>query len=173
MIGNEPTGQWMRNSAVDNPRFLATTMINFLGLRKSSAPVHSYADAHLVGNIHQAEYLFHARCTACHTIGGGPGVGPDLAGVTKKRDRAWLARFIIDPDAVFAAGDPIAKEMLAKYHNVRMPVLYVSPQLVPDLLAYIDGQSSVSPGQGKREGTVAAAPAVPAHASMRNPAMPP
>ena len=30
MIGNEPTGQWMLNSAVDNPRFLAITLTNFL-----------------------------------------------------------------------------------------------------------------------------------------------
>ena len=25
LIGNEATGQWMQNSALDNPRFLATT----------------------------------------------------------------------------------------------------------------------------------------------------
>src|SRR4051812_8586433 len=31
MLGDEPGGQWMRNSAVDNPRFLATTMTNFFG----------------------------------------------------------------------------------------------------------------------------------------------
>jgi protein SCO1/2 len=31
MLGNEPTGQWMRNSAVDNPRFLATTITRFMG----------------------------------------------------------------------------------------------------------------------------------------------
>src|SRR3954454_24890267 len=31
MVGNEVTGQWMRNSAVDNPSFLAATIANFLG----------------------------------------------------------------------------------------------------------------------------------------------
>src|SRR3954464_13238012 len=29
MIGNEATGRWMRNSATDNPRFLAITMSNY------------------------------------------------------------------------------------------------------------------------------------------------
>src|SRR2546428_12918252 len=31
MIGDESGGQWMRTSAVDNPRFLATTISNFMG----------------------------------------------------------------------------------------------------------------------------------------------
>jgi len=31
MVGNEPGGLWMRNSAVDTPHFLATTIGNFLG----------------------------------------------------------------------------------------------------------------------------------------------
>src|SRR5262245_30983287 len=43
MLGNEPTGQWMRNSAVDNPRFLATTISNFLGWRHQQ-PGRSYAE---------------------------------------------------------------------------------------------------------------------------------
>src|SRR5919199_2361125 len=38
MIGNEPTGQWMLNSAVDNPRFLAATITNFLVGWKGGRP---------------------------------------------------------------------------------------------------------------------------------------
>src|SRR5690349_7698428 len=30
LVGNEATGQWMRNSALDNPRFLATTIGDWL-----------------------------------------------------------------------------------------------------------------------------------------------
>ena len=41
MIGNEPTAQWMLNSAVDNPRFLATTIRNFLTGWKAGATLTS------------------------------------------------------------------------------------------------------------------------------------
>jgi protein SCO1/2 len=44
MVGNEPGGQWMRNSAVDNPQFLAGTIASFLGWRGAYAGK-SYAEA--------------------------------------------------------------------------------------------------------------------------------
>lgn len=44
MLGSDVTGQWMRNSAVDNPKFLATTMANFYGW-KDVVPTSSYAQA--------------------------------------------------------------------------------------------------------------------------------
>lgn len=31
-------------------------------------------------------------CPACHTLGAGSLVGPDLRGVTERRDRDWLVR---------------------------------------------------------------------------------
>src|SRR5439155_11916083 len=34
MLGNEPTGQWMRNSAVASPKYLATTISNFMGWQR-------------------------------------------------------------------------------------------------------------------------------------------
>src|SRR4249920_2544110 len=47
LLGNEPAGQWMRQSATDNPRFLATMIGNWLNSWTSArtAPVKSYADA--------------------------------------------------------------------------------------------------------------------------------
>ena len=46
LVGNEATGQWLRNSGVDDPRFLATTIGSWLNSWKTApkaAP--SYADA--------------------------------------------------------------------------------------------------------------------------------
>ena len=140
MIGNEPAGQWMRNSAVDNPRFLATMMTSFLGLRRSSAPRNSYADADRTPTVAQPEYIFRSRCAACHTIGKGAGVGPDLLGVTERRDRTWLARYIAEPDRVLAEGDPIATQLLARFHEVRMPNLGLSSGEVAMLLGYLADQ---------------------------------
>ncbi len=41
--------------------------------------------------------VFEQKCDACHTIGGGPLVGPDLAGTTDARDAEWLHAWITDP----------------------------------------------------------------------------
>ena len=35
---------------------------------------------------------FESKCLACHTVGDGDKLGPDVAGVTKRRSQAWLAR---------------------------------------------------------------------------------
>ncbi len=59
----------------------------------------------------------------CHTIGGGPLAGPDLAGMSERRERSWLIRFIVDPQAVIDSGDPAAQAMLDEYQGMVMPTL--------------------------------------------------
>lgn len=140
MVGQEATDHWMRNSAVDNPRFLATTIVHFLfGYGPAKPP--SYADLGKPANVSKGEYLFRSRCAACHTIGKGDAVGPDLANVTKVRDRAWLVRYIATPDRVLAAGDPIAKALFTKYREVRMPNLSLSQEEVDALVPYLEERS--------------------------------
>ena len=82
------------------------------------------------------EALFMEKCSPCHTIGGGKRVGPDLAGVTSRRDRDWLARFISAPDRVIAGGDTIASEMLKEY-KVPMPNLGLTSAQVEAILAFL------------------------------------
>lgn len=91
------------------------------------------------------EATFKARCTACHTIGAGKLVGPDLKGVTQRRDVNWLSNWIKSPDKVLASADPIATKLLAEYNNIPMPNLALSDADVADLIAYfqsVDGLSS-------------------------------
>jgi protein SCO1/2 len=142
MIGNEPTGEWMRNSAVDNPQFLVATMSNFF--HWNMGPAKSYVEARALPNVGQAPYIFGSRCAACHTIGKGPGVGPDLQGVTERRERAWLARYIAKPDVVLAEGDPIATDLFQKYRSVRMPNLELSSGEVSDLIDWIGEESKAN-----------------------------
>jgi protein SCO1 len=139
MLGDEPTGQWMQNSAEDNPRFLASTIGTFLGWR-SEEPLKSYAEAQPLA-LDRGGFVFRARCLGCHTIGKGDLVGPDLAGVTTLRDRAWLARYLKEPDQVLAAGDPIATALFAKFNRIPMPNLALNSEDVADLLSYLESQS--------------------------------
>lgn len=97
----------------------------------------------------QGEALFNQKCRACHNIGSGDLVGPDLQGVTGRREMNWLQEFISAPDRVIASGDPIAAELLAKFNNLQMPNLGLSPDEVNALLAYLESPGGVSaPGAG-------------------------
>mgnify|MGYP003571982014 CR=1 FL=1 len=80
--------------------------------------------------------VFQAKCLACHTMGKGDGVGPDLKGVTERRERDWLVKWLKDPTAMLQS-DPVAKEMLVKYKNVPMPNQALSDGDIDALLAYM------------------------------------
>jgi len=140
MVGNEPAALWMRTSAVDNPQFLATTIANFLGW-KDAAPKKSYAEARPLV-LDKGEYFFQSQCSVCHTIGQGDKMGPDLLGLTARRDRAWLTRYITAPDKMLAEGDPIATALFEKYQYARMPNLRLSSDEVSAVLSYVEGRGA-------------------------------
>jgi protein SCO1/2 len=146
MIGNEPTGQWMLNSAVDNPRFLAATIGNFLvgWKNKQVVAASTYERARPIERFDAGSYLFETKCAACHAFGGGDGIGPDLAGVTRIRDRAWIEAQIKAPDAMLAHNDPIATALFVKYKRVVMPNLRLGDGDVAALMKYIDAQTAAS-----------------------------
>jgi len=66
---------------------------------------------------------FENHCMSCHTIGGGRLTGPDLKGVFERQDRAWLARFILDPQTVLDSGDAYALELRNEARGVVMPAV--------------------------------------------------
>jgi len=144
MLGNEPTGQWMRNSAVDNPHFLATTISRFLGWPRQESG-RSYAELTQPPTIDAGAYLFQSRCAACHTVGKGDAVGPDLAGVTTRRARAWLVEYLRAPEQMLAAQDPIAIALAAQYKSVPMPNLRLSNNEIAMVLSFLEAQGRASP----------------------------
>lgn len=85
----------------------------------------------------EGQTLFQQKCVACHTIGDGARVGPDLAGVAERRDRAWLSQWILAPDKMLAAGDPIAAQLLQESNNIPMPNLALTEAEVAALIAYL------------------------------------
>jgi len=106
-------------------------------------PLHGSAKDNAEGRGGKA--LFQAKCSPCHTIGGGRLVGPDLKGVTALRDRAWLEQFISAPDKVLASGDPVAARLFQEFNKVPMPNLGLDQDQVNSLLDYLVAQAEIPP----------------------------
>jgi cytochrome c551/c552 len=83
------------------------------------------------------QQIFQSKCTACHTIGKGKLVGPDLAGVASRREESWLKRQIKEPDRLIAEKDPIAMQLLQEANNVPMVPLGLSDADVVAVIAYL------------------------------------
>jgi nitrite reductase (NO-forming) len=63
---------------------------------------------------------FESKCLACHTFGQGKKLGPDLAGVTKRRTDDWLTRWLKSPETMLKT-DAAAQAMLKDHNNIPMP----------------------------------------------------
>ena len=149
LIGNESTGIWMRNSGLDNTKFIALKIQQMIGY--GTQPLDTMTANEAGGaklNIDKGQYLFATRCAACHTIGNGDKVGPDLLGVTSIRDLNWLRRTIIEPDALITEKDPTAMALFKKFKEVRMPRLGLPDEDVNTLIEYMKTQTA---NFGKRE----------------------
>jgi len=76
-------------------------------------------------------------CSACHTIGKGKLIGPDLQGVTDRLDRDWLKAFILNSQEVIASGDEYAVEQFEAYNKIPMPPNDFTDEQLEVLLDYI------------------------------------
>lgn len=103
--------------------------------------------APLVQSAEQGKTIFTQKCAACHTIGDGKLVGPDLQGVTDRRETSWVREFIAQPDKVLASGDPVANQLLTEYGNVPMPNLGLTPEEVDAVIAFLEsgGDAAAAP----------------------------
>src|SRR5262249_23399752 len=101
VLGNDATGEWMRNTVFGDLERLVID-IRAMGprwrneVRKPQFDSHS--DTGYALGLQPGQSLFKKICAPCHTIGVGDRVGPDLRGVTERRDHVWLADFIQHPD---------------------------------------------------------------------------
>ncbi|OUS28806.1 electron transporter SenC [Thalassotalea sp. 42_200_T64] len=142
IVGNEATGKWIKRSPFDNPKGLANLigydLFDGMVPRKGAK---SYASVPEVSKLSRGQYLYRTRCIACHTLGLGDGLGPDLLGVVDKRDRTWLARWLKVPDKMLAEKDPIAMKLFAQYQELAMPNLQLSDIDVAALIDYMAAES--------------------------------
>lgn len=101
----------------------------------------------------QAKLQFESKCLACHALVGGRGkkIGPDLAGVTKRRTDDWLRRWLKSPEDMLAS-DPDAKALLKEHNNLPMPNQNLSDKEIAGLIKYfhwVDSNPAAPATEGK------------------------
>jgi len=140
LLGNESTGQWIKRSSFDEPKVLAWLLGRSLSRVKADrkTELSSYAGAEKIEKMSQGEDLFRSRCDACHSLGTEDGLGPGLQGVTERRDKAWLNRWLKAPDHMLSEKDPIAIELFNRYQKLPMPNLRLTDTDIEALIAYLE-----------------------------------
>ncbi len=83
------------------------------------------------------EELYKSVCTACHTIGKGRLVGPDLSGVHERAETDWLIKFIRSSQTMIKQGDPEAVRLFKEFNQVPMPDNNWSDDQILSVLDYI------------------------------------
>ena len=155
MLYNDATGEWARDSAFADMGVLAETIrgMDPAWRNRKRTELAAKSDTMVRPSAgHPGEAFFIKICASCHTAGAGDRVGPDLAGVSQRRDKSWLARFLAGPEKLWAARDPIAVELRARFPAVRMPNLGMSEGDIADVLSYLNALD-----EGKLGGKVSAA----------------
>lgn len=156
ILGNDKLRDWGRDSAFQDTDLLAETIRRLDPAHQDKPRMPgSLAVANTLYDLSKTpgKGLFIKACSGCHSIGYGNIIGPDLAGVMERRDRAWLKRYLIEPDVMRAEGDKLAVELGAQFPNVDMPALGLSPNDAEDLMTYL----------GSKTGVASALPANPAN----------
>jgi len=99
----------------------------------------------------QGKLNFESKCLACHTVGQGKKLGPDIAGVTKHHSDAWLTSWLKDPEKMFAI-DADAKAMLKEYNNLPMPNQSLSDKEIKQYIKYLHWIDAQPVGAAKATG---------------------
>ncbi len=106
--------------------------------------------------------IFATNCAACHTIGQGQLVGPDLKGVSDKYEKPWIARFIRESQTMVAEGDEKAVAVFNAFSMIPMPSTPLSDEQIDALLDHIaqvsKGEPEVEPEPRVAEKKVSATP---------------
>ncbi len=157
LLYNDTTGEWSRDSAFSDLAVLAANIRAMNPAMTAAAAAAGRGEARVqetsIAQDLPGQTLFIKTCAACHTVGKGDRVGPDLAALSKRRSRDWTVRYLMAPETMRTEGDPAALDLAARYPTVRMPSLSLSAADAGDLIAYVDAMTYAAG---------AAAPAAPA-----------
>lgn len=123
------------------------------GSAAAGAPVAAAAAA---GDAGAGGAIFKQKCTSCHAIDRAV-VGPALKGISERRDREWLTKWIKNSQALIASGDPEAVKLFNEYNKLVMtPFPELSDDDISNILAFIDAEANkpaeAAGGGGTAEG---------------------
>ena len=90
----------------------------------------------------QGESIFVKTCKACHTVGQGKLIGPDLFDVHNKRSKDWIKRFIKSSQSVINSGDETAVNLFNEFNRSVMPDQQLSDDEINEILIYIEDQTT-------------------------------
>lgn len=143
LLGNEPANQWIKRSPFDDTAALVRVIGQRLGAPSTPAVVAAgHSNAPILDPTQESagEKLFYPRCSNCHSVSTAEAddIGPGLAGITRKRDRAWLKRWIKEPDKLLARKDKTALAIYKAYKNISMPNFRLTDQQAEDLVQYLE-----------------------------------
>lgn len=146
VLGNDRTGEWARDSAFGD---LERLSFNVQSMDPDwRPPLAGHNSATTVSKSYElngppGQALFKKLCSSCHAFKVGDRVGPDLYGITSRRTREWLGRFIKSPEAMRSSEDPIALALMRQFPHVRMPDLDLTEVDVEDLISYLDQRTAL------------------------------
>ncbi len=103
------------------------------------------------------EQTFQMACAACHSIGDGRLVGPDLVGIHDKRSQTWLEQFVKSPKSLIDSGDADAVAIFEEYNQLVMPDAFITDEQITEVLAYLKVASSGLTASGGESTTASAA----------------
>lgn len=92
---------------------------------------------------------FESKCLACHSIGGGDKLGPDLYGVSKRRSDVWLGKWLKSPEQMLQT-DTDAKTLLDKY-KLPMPNQNLSDVEIREFTTYFKWADTNLRPQGQEQ----------------------
>ena len=81
--------------------------------------------------------LFKKACFACHTIGEGVRVGPDLANVLDRYNQEWLVKFIQSSQELIKSGDSTAIAIFERNNKLIMPDQPFNKSEIESIISYI------------------------------------
>ena len=112
-------------------------------LEKSSTLMLAFVFVFLMSSLRaqDGEQLFQ-QCKACHSIGQGRLLGPDLLDISKRRDADWVKNFIRSSQSMIKRGDPDAIAIFEEFNNLIMIDYPLSEAELDAILQYIDSFST-------------------------------
>jgi cytochrome c2 len=81
--------------------------------------------------------IFKTNCGACHSIGKGKLVGPDLKGVQDRHSEDWIPKWVHSSQTLVKAGDKDAVKLFNDNNQIQMPDQPLSNAEISTILAYI------------------------------------